>query len=150
MTSLHFFPPAQSKFAPTVLPFSLLRIFDIVALLTAVTSFGLGFYLGTRSVDLQESSDLPAKDALRDDDSEEEKDEMCDGDLSAVKAGYMEPCKLVCSLILRWITNNQLNMTEGPNRPDRFEDDSRKDICTVSVALQNVASMEFTWSFRCG
>ncbi|KAG1828731.1 peptidyl-tRNA hydrolase II domain-containing protein [Suillus variegatus] len=84
----------------------------------AGAALGLGYYLGSR-IGTQDSapaaqpippSELKDKEPPKAEpevDSEEEDDALADGDLSAVKAGFMQPCKLV--LVVR----TDLKMTTG-------------------------------------
>ncbi|KAG1871155.1 peptidyl-tRNA hydrolase PTH2-domain-containing protein [Suillus tomentosus] len=84
----------------------------------AGAALGLGYYLGSR-IGTQDSapaaqpippSELKNKEPPKAEpevDSEEEDDALADGDLSAVKAGFMQPCKLV--LVVR----TDLKMTTG-------------------------------------
>ncbi|KAG1784266.1 peptidyl-tRNA hydrolase PTH2-domain-containing protein [Suillus placidus] len=85
----------------------------------AGAALGLGYYLGSR-IDTQDAAPATAqpippsepKDkeppkAEPEVDSEEEDDALADGDLGAVKAGFMQPCKLV--LVVR----TDLKMTTG-------------------------------------
>ncbi|KAJ7102150.1 PTH2-domain-containing protein [Mycena belliarum] len=65
----------------------------------SVTSLALGYYLGRRSP--------PSQPKTLDDPLSEDEGEPRDGDLSAVTAGFLEPCKLV--LIVR----TDLKMTPG-------------------------------------
>lgn len=63
-----------------------------------MASLSLGYHLGARSsippVQLQPpSQDIEVQEAEESDDDEDES--MADGDLSAIKAGFMEQCKLV-------------------------------------------------------
>ncbi|KAJ7786082.1 PTH2-domain-containing protein [Mycena metata] len=66
----------------------------------SVTSLAVGYLVGRRSTTPQ----LPANDS---DQFEEDDHELDDGDLASVKAGVLEPCKLV--LIVR----TDLKMTPG-------------------------------------
>lgn len=71
--------------------------------MVAGVALGLGYYLGLRSstqnaviapIPPSESKDKePRKEPEVD--SEEEDDALGDGDLNAVKAGFMQPCKMV-------------------------------------------------------
>ncbi|KAJ6509311.1 peptidyl-tRNA hydrolase PTH2-domain-containing protein [Mycena vitilis] len=69
-------------------------------LLLSATSIAIGYYVGRRST--SPSIKPPANDQFVEDD-----DEPGDGDLSLIKAGLLEPCKLV--LIVR----TDLKMTPG-------------------------------------
>lgn len=64
----------------------------------AVASLSLGYYLGERSTISR--FQLPSKsvEVQKEEEIDEEDDEdesMADGDLSTIKAGFIEPCKLV-------------------------------------------------------
>lgn len=67
----------------------------------SITSLGLGFILGSRGVTHNEQpTPVKGEDAVPTITEEEEHDEedeehITDGDLSAISAGFMEPCKLV-------------------------------------------------------
>lgn len=69
----------------------------------SVTSLTLGFHLGSKNPHghssstptLEEKEKLPDPTTLEEDEYEDEDEEMADGDLSAVQAGFMEQCKLV-------------------------------------------------------
>ncbi|KAF8624809.1 hypothetical protein AX15_005696 [Amanita polypyramis BW_CC] len=67
------------------------------------TSLWLGYQLGSRCLNVQPPFDA----TLNEDDGDEDEEEDADGDLAAVKAGFMEPCKLV--LVVR----TDLGMTPG-------------------------------------
>ncbi|KAF8213293.1 peptidyl-tRNA hydrolase PTH2-domain-containing protein [Mycena galopus ATCC 62051] len=67
-------------------------------LVLSVTSVAIGYYVGRRSIQVN----IPADDQFEEDD-----DEPTDGDLGSIKAGLLEPCKLV--LIVR----TDLKMTPG-------------------------------------
>jgi len=67
----------------------------------SVTSIAIGYYVGRRS-----TTSIPATDQANDQ-FEEDDDETNDGDLGSIKAGLLEPCKLV--LIVR----TDLKMTPG-------------------------------------
>ncbi|KAG2160059.1 peptidyl-tRNA hydrolase PTH2-domain-containing protein [Suillus bovinus] len=85
----------------------------------AGVALGLGYYLGLRlgTQDVapaaqpippeSEPKDKEPPKAELEVDSEEEDDALADGDLSAVKAGFVQPCKLV--LVVR----TDLKMTTG-------------------------------------
>jgi len=66
----------------------------------SATSLGIGFYLGSHSPP-------PTTPPESHDDGDSDDEEIPDGDLSAIKAGFLEPCKLV--LIVR----TDLKMTPG-------------------------------------
>ncbi|KAJ7139906.1 peptidyl-tRNA hydrolase PTH2-domain-containing protein [Mycena epipterygia] len=69
-------------------------------LILSITSITIGYYLGQRaSPRITIHTDDPGQ--------EDEDDELNDGDLAAIKAGMLEPCKLV--LIVR----TDLKMTPG-------------------------------------
>ncbi|KAG0702699.1 hypothetical protein DFH29DRAFT_486479 [Suillus ampliporus] len=84
----------------------------------AGTALGLGYYLGSRlntqniappTAPIPPESESKDKELPKEPevDSEEEDDALGDGDLSVVKAGFMQPCKLV--LVVR----TDLKMTTG-------------------------------------
>ncbi|KAG1757879.1 peptidyl-tRNA hydrolase PTH2-domain-containing protein [Suillus lakei] len=86
--------------------------------LVAGAALGLGYYLGSRistqdvalataPIPPLEPKDKEPPKAEAEVDSEEEDDALADGDLGAVKAGFMQPCKLV--LVVR----TDLKMTTG-------------------------------------
>lgn len=65
-------------------------------------SLGLGFLLGQLysgygepSVDLEDSSELAEESQDNEEDLPEDTQDILDGDLSAISAGLLEPCKLV-------------------------------------------------------
>jgi peptidyl-tRNA hydrolase, PTH2 family len=70
----------------------------LAAILTAA-SISLGYHLGSRSArqhppSIQSNNlDSPPVDYGNDSDDDEG---VADGDLSAIQAGFLEPCKLVC------------------------------------------------------
>ncbi|KAJ6574883.1 PTH2-domain-containing protein [Mycena capillaripes] len=70
-------------------------------LVLSVTSIAVGYYVGKRSTTTG-ALNSPSNDQL-----EEDVDESNDGDLGSIKAGLLEPCKLV--LIVR----TDLKMTPG-------------------------------------
>jgi len=65
---------------------------------------GIGYYLGSHSASHLDSADAALNpqstskilEASHDTEDETDEEEISDGDLSAVRAGFMEPCKLVC------------------------------------------------------
>lgn len=64
----------------------------------SIVSLALGYRLGTRSAGQHPpsiKSDNKEDNNDYGNDSEEE-EEVADGDLSAIQAGFLEPCKLVC------------------------------------------------------
>ncbi|KAJ3526130.1 hypothetical protein NM688_g8298 [Phlebia brevispora] len=71
------------------------------------TSLYVGYALGLRSAAARQTELPNAKPAEAHPDTEDEEEEVADGDLSAVKPGFMEPCKLV--LVVR----TDLGMTPG-------------------------------------
>ena len=66
----------------------------------------MGFALGARSAQTTKgprpstSPTAPAKSKDAQEDSDSEEEDVADGDLSAVKPGLMEPCKMVSSLLM--------------------------------------------------
>ncbi|KAG5719302.1 hypothetical protein E4T56_gene13278 [Termitomyces sp. T112] len=75
----------------------------------SLVSFSLGFYVGARG-SLLKGADFTAATSKNEDTNDEDEDEVeqiVDGDLSAVKAGTFEPCKLV--LVVR----TDLKLTPG-------------------------------------
>ncbi|TFY69044.1 hypothetical protein EVJ58_g642 [Rhodofomes roseus] len=75
----------------------------------AATSLGVGYALGVQSASKSSAASPPPVDkppTPAEEDSDEE-GEVADGDLSAVKPGFVEPCKLV--LVVR----TDLGMTPG-------------------------------------
>jgi len=77
----------------------------VLAAVISVTSAAAGFVYGASRRERQLPHDRPPKTEDREEDSDE--DSVADGDLSAVSAGFMKPCKLV--LVVR----TDLNMTPG-------------------------------------
>ena len=67
----------------------------VFTLLLSVTSLGLGFHLGSRRANaLTRRAD--GRQAEKEDHLDEDEDEeVSDGDLASVQAGFMEQCKLV-------------------------------------------------------
>ncbi|KZT06762.1 PTH2-domain-containing protein [Laetiporus sulphureus 93-53] len=95
---------------------SSLSVSQIATAVALVTSFSVGYALGVKSAAASSSKHKPGQNASSADASavqeaikEDSEDEgnAADGDLSAVKPGFMEPCKLV--LIVR----TDLGMTPG-------------------------------------
>ncbi|CCM02190.1 uncharacterized protein FIBRA_04269 [Fibroporia radiculosa] len=87
------------------------QIITIVVLVA--TSLGVGYAIGAKSASNVASQNSPAPPPLvisapppAEDDSDHEED-VADGDLSSVKPGFLEPCKLV--LVVR----TDLGMTPG-------------------------------------
>ncbi|KAF8078363.1 peptidyl-tRNA hydrolase 2 [Lyophyllum atratum] len=75
-----------------------------LAVVLSVTSLGLGFHVGSqRSI---QSNDAPTTETPVED-NEDEAEDIADGDLSAIRAGFMGQCKLV--LVVR----TDLKMTSG-------------------------------------
>jgi PTH2 family peptidyl-tRNA hydrolase len=80
-----------------------------VGLALVLTSLGIGYQLGTLNNSNPPSIDIPepkgtaekAEDEKVDEDDEELED-ISDGDLGSISAGFLEPCKLV-RLIIRGI-----------------------------------------------
>jgi PTH2 family peptidyl-tRNA hydrolase len=67
-------------------------------------SLGIGYRLGQKSTTLlPASSENIVTEVQEAEDSEDEDEEIADGDLSAIKAGFMEPCKLVGSSTMQWM-----------------------------------------------
>jgi hypothetical protein len=66
----------------------------------SIASLGIGFHLGSRGVPpsprVTEMKVSPSKLPVDDEDSDGAED-LADGDISSVAAGFMEPCKLVHS-----------------------------------------------------
>ncbi|KAF5355968.1 hypothetical protein D9756_004242 [Leucocoprinus leucothites] len=80
----------------------------------SAASLFVGYYLGklygtTAGKGKEKASEEPkeAPAVTEEPDSEEEEESLADGDLSAIKAGFLEPCKMV--LVVR----NDLGMTSG-------------------------------------
>ncbi|OAX39424.1 PTH2-domain-containing protein [Rhizopogon vinicolor AM-OR11-026] len=84
-------------------------------LVVAGAALGLGYYLGSRpsaqdaGIPPTPPSESKVKEPPKEPevDSEEEDEALADGDLGVVKAGFMQPCKMV--LIVR----TDLKMTQG-------------------------------------
>ncbi|OCH96582.1 PTH2-domain-containing protein [Obba rivulosa] len=90
----------------------------ITATALVATSLGIGYAIGVNSASSRHTGPVQppssqgttastSKAAVEDVDSEEEEEAAADGDLSAVKPGFMEQCKLV--LVVR----TDLGMTTG-------------------------------------
>ncbi|KAH9947656.1 peptidyl-tRNA hydrolase PTH2-domain-containing protein [Amylocystis lapponica] len=79
------------------------QIFTALALVA--TSLSVGYALGARSavaVSPDKSTSPPVAGSQEPTESDADSDgeeEVADGDLSAVKPGFMEPCKLVCFIV---------------------------------------------------
>lgn len=79
----------------------------IVGLVLVLTSLGIGYQLGTLTSNPpatfgpKESTIKPRKEAEeaedqnQDEDEDEELEDITDGDLGSISAGFFEPCKLV-------------------------------------------------------
>lgn len=73
------------------------------------TSLSVGYYFGAQSrsfiprssaeqrgeTKTDEDVEVQEAESESEDDEEEEEEDITDGDLSAIKAGFMQPCKLV-------------------------------------------------------
>jgi hypothetical protein len=95
-------------------------------------SFSIGYRLGQRTTTLPPaSSEEPTEVQEAEVDSEDEDEEIADGDLSTIKAGFMEPCKLVSYLTMRW-KHRYITRCKGSCGTHRLEDDSGQNFCTVS------------------
>ena len=108
-SSMHLVKPDMSssgKNIPFIRTSCLYRRVIIIAfshIVVASAALGLGYYLGSRPsaqdagippVPPSESKDKePPKEPEVD--SEEEDEALADGDLGVVKAGFMQPCKMV-------------------------------------------------------
>ncbi|KAF5368490.1 hypothetical protein D9758_002357 [Tetrapyrgos nigripes] len=80
----------------------------LLPVLLGTASAALGFYLGRyTSKDAPVSNSIDEEPVLEDDDGDEDAEGIPDGDLSAISAGFMEPCKIV--LIVR----TDLKMSPG-------------------------------------
>ncbi|KZT74840.1 PTH2-domain-containing protein [Daedalea quercina L-15889] len=89
-------------------PYSTEHIARAVALIAA--SLGIGYALGVNTATKSSATSLPADKPLPPAPAEENSDDegdVADGDLSAVKPSFLEPCKLV--LVVR----TDLGMTTG-------------------------------------
>ena len=77
------------------------HLFKTVATAAALvaTSLGVGYALGQRSVlaakATKSAPEPTTAEAIEESESESDEEDLADGDLSAVKPGYNEPCKLV-------------------------------------------------------
>ncbi|KAJ8507530.1 hypothetical protein ONZ45_g10108 [Pleurotus djamor] len=86
-----------------------------IALLATLASFALGFQLGSRTTNQNALPPSPTPNPtsktteveVLDDSEDEDSDDIADGDLSAIQAGVLQPCKMV--LVVR----TDLNMTPG-------------------------------------
>jgi PTH2 family peptidyl-tRNA hydrolase len=75
-----------------------------------LASLALGYYLGHRTTPTTAAHVPPKTDVTSEPQEEsdsEDEDAIADGDLSAVQAGWIEPCKMV--LVVR----TDLNMSQG-------------------------------------
>lgn len=74
---------------------------DILAAVISVASTAAGFVYGAAHRERQKQREQPPKTREHDENSpSDDEDSAVDGDLSAVKAGSLQPCKLVrCSNI---------------------------------------------------
>ena len=86
-------------------------------------SLAIGYLLGS-------SNRRPTVSPSEEDDGGSQVDEVSDRDLSAITAGLMEPCKMVCHFIY-WCLILTKSIT-GSGREDRSQDDQRKNRSTVS------------------
>lgn len=113
---------------------------------------GLGYHLGAQSKlhttpgpvqvvpELTEQG-IDVQEAEEDYEDEDEDEEMADGDLSVIKAGFMEQCKLVSYTAVILCNNSMLNhhgVTPGSCGAHRLENVTRKDISAVGVAFTEV------------
>jgi len=117
----------------------------IIALSHAVVAgaaLGLGYYLGSRlgiqnaapatgPIPPSESKDKePPKEPEVD--SEEEDEALADGDLDTIKAGFMQPCKLVRARV-QFIPVPLTSTSKGLSCANGSQNDLRKNSCTVSA-----------------
>jgi len=66
-------------------------------------------------------------------DTEDEEESLADGDLAAIKAGLLEPCKMVCfDLYPKYLMVDDF---QGPCCANRSWNDSWKNSSTVRVLL---------------
>ena len=93
-------------FNPTNL---IIKFIAIVSLVLVLISFGVGYQLGTPTSNLSAIHPKDTKESFTeveetedekeaeddDDDDDEELEDIPDGDLGSVSAGFIEPCKLV-------------------------------------------------------
>ncbi|KAF9014953.1 peptidyl-tRNA hydrolase PTH2-domain-containing protein [Cyathus striatus] len=80
------------------------------ALIISLASLGVGYYIGSqyvRSPGLPVEPETVAEVVEEEEDESDDEGDIADGDLSAVKAGFTEPCKLV--LVVR----TDLKMSSG-------------------------------------
>lgn len=111
----------------------------VVFAASLLASLSVGYALGAWSSDSKKKgiaqasapNSEPAKDSQEGSDSEEE--DAADGDLSAVKPGFLEPCKLVSRMLSRsewaWWTE----CLAGSRCSYRPRNVRRQNCCTVSV-----------------
>ncbi|RDB28696.1 putative peptidyl-tRNA hydrolase 2 [Hypsizygus marmoreus] len=83
-----------------------------LALVLSLTSLGLGYWFGSQSTSFvghvpELPKDTPPITIEDDNENEEEHEDIADGDLSAIQAGFLEQCKLV--LVVR----TDLKMSPG-------------------------------------
>jgi hypothetical protein len=124
------------------------------ALIAACLS--IGYHLGAQSAQKSTPSESEPPEGIEvqeaEVNSEDEDEEMADGDLSAVRPGFMEQCKLVSSSYVSSVLRvNIVLPLGGPCGANRLENDSRENICAVSglkIILQ--FCVVFTGLHRCG
>jgi PTH2 family peptidyl-tRNA hydrolase len=120
----------------------------------AGAALGLGYYLGSQ-MDTQDAAPaaqpIPpsepkeplASKAEPEVDSEEEDDALADGDLSAVKAGFVQPCKLVRAGI-RCRFHLLTSTPKGLSRANGSQNDHWENSCTVSTTRLSSAHLIMT------
>lgn len=75
-----------------------------MGLVLILASFGVGYQLGCTSTAVGTKKSIPerekeaekVKEEKDDDDEDEGSEDILDGDLGSISAGFLEPCKLVC------------------------------------------------------
>ncbi|GLB36394.1 putative peptidyl-trna hydrolase [Lyophyllum shimeji] len=76
-----------------------------LAVVLSVTSLGFGFHLGSQRTPFPKDANTVSTPL--EDEEDDEAEAIADGDLAAIQAGFLEPCKLV--LVVR----TDLKMTPG-------------------------------------
>ena len=91
-------------------------------------------------------ADKTVAPTLEVEDSDEE--DVADGDLSALKPGFMEPCKLVC-FVIRNVQLINLSVI-GLGSPDRPQNDGRQNRCSVRTSYTYAITHISEYVNRCG
>jgi len=95
-----------------------------------LVGYGFGKFCGA-SNGKGEGKELMKSPSVEKADTEDENESLADGDLAAIKAGLLEPCKMVCfDLYPKYLTVDHL---QGSCCANRSWDDSWKNSSTVRV-----------------